>query len=117
VKVLVCGSRDWLDERAIYERLRRFAIGTVLLHGDARGADRLAAGVGRLLGFVVRAFPADWDRHGKKAGILRNLAMLDEQPDLVLAFRVNGSRGTTHTIEAARRRGIPVEVYEPMARP
>jgi hypothetical protein len=82
-----------------------------VIHGDARGADRWAAEVARQLGCRVRAFPADWDRFGKRAGILRNLQMLDQEPVLVLAFQFNGSRGTQHTISEARRRGIPVEVY------
>lgn len=111
MKVIVCGSRDWADERAIYERLRLFRGYTQLLHGDARGADRLAASVANLLGFGIRAFPADWKKHGKRAGVLRNLAMLDEKPDLVIAFQRNGSRGTQHTIDEARKRGIPVEVH------
>jgi hypothetical protein len=37
--------------------------------------------------------------------------MLDTGPDLVLAFQRNGSRGTQHTIDEARARGIPVEVF------
>jgi hypothetical protein len=59
-----------------------------------------------------RAFPADWRGKGRRAGILRNLAMLDDEPDRVLAFQRNGSRGTQHTIDEARRRGIPVEVVD-----
>jgi hypothetical protein len=38
--------------------------------------------------------------------------MLDDEPDRVLAFQRNGSRGTQHTIDEARRRGIPVEVVD-----
>jgi hypothetical protein len=32
--------------------------------------------------------------------------MLDQQPDMVLAFLLPGSRGTVDTIEEAQRRGI-----------
>lgn len=117
MKVLVCGSRNWPDPEIIRECLESLAVqhdGDVeVIHGDARGADRMGGGIAEELGLPVWKFPADWDRHGKRAGILRNLDMLDANPDAVLAFRVNGSRGTTHMIEAARKRGIPVEVYEP----
>jgi ABC-type Fe3+-hydroxamate transport system substrate-binding protein len=41
---------------------------------------------------------------------MRNAAMLDLQPDLVIAFS-NGSPGTNSTMTEARRRGIPVEVH------
>jgi ABC-type sugar transport system substrate-binding protein len=82
------------------------------MHGDCRGADKIAAAQALDLGFWVEAYPAEWDKHGKKAGILRNLQMLKQNPDVVLAFRRNGSRGTTHMIEAAKAKGIPVVIHE-----
>ena len=112
MKVLVCGSRDWTDAAPVAERLAELAGNDCeIIHGAARGVDQLAAGLAPFYGFTVRAFPADWELYGKRAGILRNLAMLDAEPDLVLAFQRNGSRGTQHTIDEARRRGIPVEVF------
>ena len=114
MKILVCGSRDWDDAGAIRDRLALIADAVpTVIHGDARGADHCADVAARLLRMRVQRFPADWETHGKRAGILRNLAMLDEQPDLVLAFQRNGSRGTQHTIDEARRRGITVEVHTP----
>lgn len=80
------------------------------MHGTARGADRLAAGYADSLGLEVEHYPADWKRHGKRAGILRNLEMLDAEPSLVIAFWNGRSCGTKHTIDEARRRGIPVEI-------
>lgn len=114
-KILVCGSRDWTDERAITDALLPYQAGfpsdPLVIHGAARGADEIAAWIAENLGLPTRAFPADWKTHGKRAGFLRNLQMLDEEPDLVIAFQRNGSRGTQHTIDEARRRGIPVEVH------
>lgn len=116
MRVLVCGSRDWPDEAVIADRLADFAgDACTIIHGGARGADTMAADIAALYGYEVRAFPADWNTHGKRAGILRNLAMLDERPDLVIAFQVGESRGTQHTIDEARRRGIPVELHTPAA--
>jgi hypothetical protein len=110
--ILVCGSRDWTDADIIRHALERHARpGGVLVHGAARGADTIAEWEGMRLGYAIRAFPADWEKHGKRAGILRNLTMLDAGPDLVLAFQRNGSRGTQHTLDEANRRGIPVEVH------
>lgn len=117
MKVLVCGSRDWTNAEAIYDRLESLVPvepwleGPTIMHGDARGADKIAADIALDLGLWVEAYPADWERHGKAAGPIRNLQMLDQQPDLVIAFQRNGSRGTQHTIDEARKRGIPVEVY------
>ncbi len=75
------------------------------------GADPIAHNVAVGLGWNVEPYPADWERHGRRAGHLRNLAMLDYPPDLVLAFWDGQSPGTRHTITEARRRGIPVEVH------
>jgi len=81
------------------------------MHGGARGVDRLAARYADQLGHLVEEYEADWETHGKKAGIMRNLAMLDQRPDLVIAFWDGESRGTKHTIDEASRREIPVEVH------
>ena len=116
MKVLVCGSRDWTDFDAIANRLTALPgehEEITVIHGGAPGADTMARRAARLLRFEVRAFPADWRTWGKRAGFIRNVAMLDEQPDLVIAFQLNDSRGTQHTIDEARRRGIPVEVHVP----
>jgi hypothetical protein len=83
-----------------------------IIHGGAPGADRTAGWLAEDFGFTVREFKANWDRDGKRAGILRNIKMLDTKPDLVLAFWDGKSRGTKHVIDEAERRGIPVEVSE-----
>ena len=110
MKVLVCGSRTWERATQMYVRLAKLPPNTTIIHGDARGADRMAAALAESLGLRVVAFPADWDRHGKKAGFIRNIEMLEQGPELVLAFQVGNSKGTQHTINQARKRGIPVEV-------
>lgn len=127
--VVVCGSTAWHDFRAIYERLRRLPRGTTVRHGKARGADNLAGLAARKLGFPEDPMPADWKvtddtpparirrrRDGTPydvaAGNVRNIAMLDKEPVpwRVLAFQLNGSSGTQHCIDEARKRGIMVEV-------
>ena len=114
--MLVCGSREWKDADAVYlaclmePREQGWGDAPVrLIHGGARGADRMAGVAGIQLGYEVKAFPAEWEMHGKRAGILRNLQMLDEQPDLVIAF--GSGRGTDHTCREAERRGIPVRRF------
>lgn len=122
MRVLVCGSRDWGNPYAIWSRLRLLAHEdpkAVVVHGAASrkvggtelSADMLAEFAALALGLAVERHPADWKRHGKRAGILRNVEMLDSGVDRVEAFQRNGSRGTQHTIDEARKRGIPVEVH------
>lgn len=83
MKILVSGSRNWLAQKPIEAVLRRFPAGTILVHGDARGVDRIAADVGRRLGFIVRPYPAlAKGRQWPWAGPVRNQDMLDsEHPD------------------------------------
>lgn len=110
MKVLVCGSREWPDYHVLRKHLERLPRGSVILHGGARGGDLMAGVAARALGFEEKVFPADWKRYGKKAGFIRNLEMLEAWPDLVLAFSLNHSAGTEHTIREARKRGIPTRV-------
>lgn len=112
MKVLVCGSRNWEDYPAITERLAELPRGTTIIHGGARGADQMAGRVADRLGFEVVQFLPEWNGrsgYNRRAGLERNLVMLDENPDLVIAFWRDGSTGTGHTVAEARKRGIPVE--------
>ena len=116
MKVLVCGSRSWTSPYPVRLRLYDLAQANrdlIVIHGAARGPDRAADDAAKDFHLRSEAFPADWEKHGKRAGFVRNLQMLDEEPDLVLAFWDGKSRGTEHTISEARKRGIPVEVIVP----
>jgi hypothetical protein len=93
-------------------RLRELPRACIVIHGDANGADRMAAAAAARHGHTLRPMPADWEREGNRAGILRNLRMLDERPELVIAWWDGQSRGTAHTITEAKKRGIPVEVHK-----
>lgn len=112
---MVTGSRSWTHRSTIERVLAQMYVDAarppLLLHGGARGADQIAADVAADLGWEVKAVYADWDRHGKKAGVLRNLQMLDMNPHAVLAFWDGQSKGTRHAFEEAMRRGIPTNVY------
>jgi hypothetical protein len=118
---LCCGSRLQVKGRAefdesvllwesIYTRLRTLPPQTEVIHGGAQGVDQLCGKAAGLLGLAVTVFPADWEAHGKRAGVLRNLQMLDQWPDVVLAWWDGVSRGTLHTIVQAQKRKIPVEI-------
>jgi hypothetical protein len=114
VIVLVCGSRKVADpgatRQAIDARLSLLPTDATIIHGAAHGVDMWADGIAYSRGLKTRVFVADWEQHGRSAGILRNNLMLDLNPDLVIAFWDGESRGTKHTIEEAERRRIPVEI-------
>jgi hypothetical protein len=111
--VLVCGSRGWSNAEAIRWRLAGLAAGSVVISGGAAGADTLADQAARELGLASIVYRANWKRDGKRAGVLRNLLMLDSEPALVIAFWDGTSPGTKHTIEEARKRGIELEIWGP----
>ncbi|OFW63656.1 MAG: hypothetical protein A2Y74_04465 [Actinobacteria bacterium RBG_13_63_9] len=114
VRALVTGSREWTDRALIHQVLSRLPAGSVVIHGGARGVDRLAGSVARELVFAEVEFRADW-RLGKKAGYLRNQRMLTlGEPDVVLAFHSDlaSSKGTADMVRRARKAGVPVEVYD-----
>lgn len=82
----------------------------VLIEGEAKGADRLAAQAARKLGIPVLPFPAGWNKYGRAAGPVRNTQMLREgQPDYAVAFHDNlaESKGTRNMTEQLTRKGIP----------
>jgi hypothetical protein len=113
VRVLVTGTREWTDRAPIERELGCLVVGSVVIHGAARGADRLAGEVAAALGLTVIACPADWKKFGRAAGLVRNRSMLAEhKPDLVLAFHpaLDKARGTRHMVELACKAGVPVRL-------
>lgn len=112
MKVLVCGGRDFTDERMMWDRLDDLLFhspwtGITIIHGNANGADALAGKYAGVMQYEVEVYPADWEQHGKAAGVIRNQVMLDQgKPDLVIAFP--GGRGTAHMVSIAKKANIEV---------
>lgn len=82
---------------------------TEVVCGMARGADLAGLRYAAQTGIPVKKFPADWDRYGRRAGILRNAEMA-EYADVGVGFWDGESRGTAHMIETLRGLGKRVEV-------
>jgi hypothetical protein len=110
--VIVCGSRRWRDRAAIASRLFDLPTDSIVVHGGAQGADRIAKQEAQKLGLLVEEHPAEWGSLGKRAGLIRNAHMASLGADLCIAFWDGRSTGTAHMMEEARKRGIPVEVIQ-----
>ncbi len=122
--VLICGcayrQNDGKARRDLIERLGRRAVdfvfdlpeGTTVMTGGAAGVDVAANNACQDRGLVNVVVRAPWHKHRKKAGPIRNRAMLDLLPpgSRVVAFWDGKSRGTKDTIDEARKRGFEVEV-------
>jgi hypothetical protein len=134
MRLLVTGSRDWTRISAIRRMLYLFHEDypdSILVSGHApKGADAIAEHVwSHIYGFDmiqeaigagrIEIYPANWDKYGRKAGMIRNKQMVDTGPDFYVAFGnlctlkkcfyrgPHGSHGTAQCVKLAREAGIP----------
>jgi hypothetical protein len=138
VRVLFTGSRHLNINRPdhrmpIYLTLRHIETAHpgphTLVHGDADGADQIAAQAAGFLGWATEPHPADWTgpcrdtcRPGHRetrrdgveycptAGNYRNARMVALGADVCVAAPLPGSRGTWDCVRRAKAAGIPVTV-------
>lgn len=110
--VIVTGSRGWMNREAV-ERILTNACPSLVVQGGARGADRIAKEWAKANDVECRQFDANWNQYGKRAGMMRNVRMLEAYPEAtVLAFPLAGP-GTRGCSREARLRGMRVFVYGP----
>ena len=121
MRVLICGSRTFEDSAAIdavLSGLEWYSPGGpfTVIEGGAKGADAHAGSWAKTNGVKHEQYPANWGKHGKAAGPIRNKQMLDEgKPDVVWAFvdkPLAESRGTHNMVLQAWDLGVPVRVVE-----
>ena len=78
-----------------------------LIHGGARGVDRIAGKWAREHGVLEWDFLPEWHRAGTHDGSVRNQRMIEEaHPELVIAFP--GGLGTADMVERAKAARIEV---------
>lgn len=110
MRVLVCGGRNYNDWRRVYDEMDAINSATpieAVITGAASGVDGIALDWAKSRLIKCLPFPADWKKHGRAAGPIRNQQMLDEGlPALVVAFP--GGRGTADMIGRAIGANIPV---------
>lgn len=83
---------------------------TLIISGGARGVDRLAERYADEHGIEKLIFLPQYELYGKSAPLIRNRLIVDNA-DLVIAFWDGESSGTSYTIDYAKRRHIPCQVY------
>lgn len=113
---LVCGARDYAGEETLFATLTLLAVDrgfpSVVIEGEARGADTMAREWAEHFMLPVEKYPANWTKYGRAAGPIRNRQMLTEgKPDLVVAFYSGPpteSRGTANMVKQARAAGLEV---------
>lgn len=125
MKVLVLGSKDWSDEKAVEREFRKLPLGTTIIHGaDEVGIDIIAEKMAKKFGFPIRRYPADLAGEKRATGSdksavpKRNAKILREEHKsgdpiaFALAFTpdLNRSRGAKDCVERARKVGVRVTV-------
>lgn len=113
MRILVCGGRDFANEALVEKTLFDYAgMDTVIIQGEAKGADSIAKMWAYDHDIPVESYPANWDKYGKRAGFIRNHQMLKEgNPNLVIAFP--GGKGTQMMVMLAKAANVEViEVEE-----
>lgn len=113
MRVLVCGGRDYSDANTLWGELDTIRRETpddamVVIQGGAHGADQMAREWCATRYVPYDNYAADWAKHGKAAGPIRNQRMIDEgKPSLILAFP--GGRGTADMCRRAENAGILIK--------
>lgn len=111
MRIIVCGSRGITGINYIskcMEYVEKFTDITIIT-GGARGVDTIALNIANDIGYNTEVYPADWNRYGRSAGMIRNRRMLDTGCDLVVAiYDKVKTPGTSNMVDIAKLAGVPV---------
>lgn len=116
MRLIIAGSRSIVAYPFLEAALERHGIKpdmvSLVLCGEARGADMLGREWASRNGISVKSYPADWTAYGKQAGMIRNEIMA-QNADALLALWDGLSEGTRHMIARARAHGLKVWIHSP----
>ena len=109
-RIAVCGGRDYLDREKLFASMDKVLEKhpkMVLVHGGCEtGADEYARQWAGKRFVPQHIYLAQWDRHGKGAGPIRNRQMARSGLTGLVAFP--GGRGTDNMVRHCRDYGVPV---------
>ena len=109
MKTIIAGSRSILDYEVVKEFINSLDLGiTEVVSGGAVGPDIYGEIWACENKIPIKYFPADWKKHGKAAGPIRNEEMIDYigKNGQVIIIWDGESRGTLSTIRLAKAKGI-----------
>jgi hypothetical protein len=111
MKVIIAGGRDFDNYILLREKCDELIESnlTEIVSGGARGTDKLGEQYSKEKGFDLKIFPADWNKHGKGAGHIRNRQMAD-YGEMLIAFWDGKSSGTKNMIENSKKLGLTVHI-------
>lgn len=110
MKVIIAGGREITDYELLLNAVLNAGFDiTTVVSGCARGADALGERFAAEAGLELIKFPADWNKHGRAAGPIRN-AQMGDFADALIALWDGQSRGTKHMIDYATKKGLKVHI-------
>ena len=113
MKVIIAGDRNFTDYDFVKEKLDYYLSDKtksfIIISGNARGVDSLGERYARENNLPLEVYPADWDKYGKSAGMIRNRQMADVADGLI-AFPSFSSIGTKGMINEAKKRGLSIRI-------
>lgn len=113
-KVIIAGGRDF-NNYNILEKYCNYIlqnkINVEIVCGLARGADKLGKIYAEKNKLKISYFPAEWDKHGKSAGYLRNNEMAN-YADSAIIFWDGKSKGSKNMIELAKSKNLLLRIYK-----
>lgn len=111
MKVIIAGSRTIKDYNFLLNAVKESSfIITEVVCGMAEGVDKLGLKWGYENKIPVMKFPADWNKYGRSAGIIRNTQMAD-YADALIALWDGKSKGTLNMINTMRKLNKEVYVF------
>lgn len=114
-RVIIAGGREFQDYALLKEKCEYYLQNklqtdtVVIVSGHASGADSLGERFAQEHGLQIELHPADWAKHGRAAGPIRNKEMA-ESADALIAFWDGQSRGTKNMIDTANAKGLKVAI-------
>lgn len=112
MRVIIAGTRTFNDveflKKQMYYAFRNDYISEIV-SGCAKGADLLGEEWAKERNIPVKRFPADWAKHGKAAGPMRNEEMA-KNADACIVFWDGESKGTKNMIDNAKKQNLKLFV-------
>lgn len=108
MRTIVAGSRDCVNAALVWQVLDAcpFHI-SMVIYGDCRGVDRIGKDWAQHNFKSYVPYPADWDKHGKPAGPIRNTEMAKNADALVLIWN-GSSSGSADMLKKAKARNLEI---------
>lgn len=107
--LVIAGSREFRDLdliRTEFLKLREKRKVIEIVSGLANGPDKLGIEIAKEFQLPWAEFPADWDKHKKSAGFIRNGEMADYATRGLILWD-GRSNGTANMIDQLKRRDVP----------